>query len=238
MLLAMETLPFDPSKVKHIVFDLDHTLWDYDTNSAITLRHLFLEYGLEGNVEVFISAFKQANEKVWSMYSEGTIKQAELRPLRFRLLEQKLDWPLGTLPQSFSDDYLLLCPQQPHLYDGVAAMLDYFFGKYPLHILTNGFTETQTKKLKWSGIEGYFQHIVTSETAKAAKPKPAIFLSMMELTEVEPENYLMVGDNPYADVLGARKMGWQAIHYCQGQEKSEVANHSIQNWVEMVRLFS
>jgi len=38
-------------KYKHIFFDLDHTLWDFDTNARLTLEDLFEEYSLKDKIK-------------------------------------------------------------------------------------------------------------------------------------------------------------------------------------------
>ncbi len=47
--------------------------------------------------------------------------------------------------------------------------------KLPMTIISNGFTEVQYRKLRNSGIEGYFAYVVLSEAAGALKPSPEIF---------------------------------------------------------------
>ncbi len=217
----------DPAGIRHIVFDLDHTLWDYDRNSSLTLADLYDQYDLErlgANLEQFVAAFKQANEAVWLAYSRQEIHKWQLRDRRFELMESHLGWQPRTLPAGFGQTYLSLCPQQPHLMEGAIEMLDKLYGKYDLHILTNGFADTQHTKLNAGGIHHYFKHIITSEKLKAAKPKPEIFMALMEVAKAEPSTCLMIGDNPEADVWGAQQVGWQAVHYAPAHDQTQPSN--------------
>ncbi len=217
----------DPASIRHIVFDLDHTLWDYDRNSSLTLADLFGQYELQRlgvDLDQFVAAFKVANEFVWQAYSRQEIHKWQLRNRRFELMEEQLGWSAGTLPIGFGQTYLELCPQQPHLMDGAMEMLDKLHGKYDLHILTNGFADTQHTKLKSGGIHHYFKHIITSEKLRAAKPKPEIFMALMEVAKAEPGTCLMIGDNPEADVWGAQQVGWQAVHYAPAHDQSQLSN--------------
>lgn len=68
---------------KHLFFDLDHTLWDFEANSKDTIKQLFdhnnlAEKGIP-NFEEFHDRYSFHNERLWDRYSKGFIKQEELR---------------------------------------------------------------------------------------------------------------------------------------------------------------
>lgn len=212
------------TQIKHIIFDLDHTLWDYDLNSALTLEQLYhkYDYATSGNsITEFVAAFKVANEHVWDLYSKRQIHKWQLRGRRFELMAAHLGWPEGALSPEFAAEYLALCPTQPHLLDGAEAMLLRLAPHFKLHILTNGFADTQHTKLKSGGIHHLFDVIITSEKLKAAKPHAEIFETLMLEANARPEECLMVGDNPVADVHGAQQVGWWTALYDPSNKYSD-----------------
>ena len=60
--------------IKHIFFDLDRTLWDFEKNSHETLLELYQTHNLSDlgidDVSVFISDYKRINESLWSLYRQ------------------------------------------------------------------------------------------------------------------------------------------------------------------------
>ena len=92
-------------------------------------------------------------------------------------------------------------------------ILDYLGGRYRLHIITNGFEEVQHRKLHNSGIAAYFKEVVNSERAGVKKPHPAIFKLALRLAGSQAGSCVMIGDNLEADILGARAVGLQTLHY-------------------------
>ena len=106
-----------------------------------------------------------------------------------------------------------LCPTKTKLNDGAIELLNLLKDKYPLHILSNGFHEVQLVKLASSGLDVYFDHVITSEMANAKKPNPRIFQFANKKCQATADESLMIGDNLEIDVRGAVDFGWKAIHY-------------------------
>ena len=80
-------------KYKHLFFDLDHTLWDYDKNVQESLSELFGIYELQNlgilDFRTFLDAFYNINFKLWAMYDLGKIDKKDLRETRFKLIFEK-----------------------------------------------------------------------------------------------------------------------------------------------------
>src|SRR5205085_9906686 len=68
-----------PMKYRHLFFDLDHTLWDFEANSRQTLEVLYSNLQLDdrgiNDVEVFYRNYLAHNEELWERYGKGYIKQ-------------------------------------------------------------------------------------------------------------------------------------------------------------------
>ena len=197
-----------------IFFDLDHTLWDFEKNSALAFEMIFDKHKLSLDLESFLSFYVPINFKYWKLYRDEKISTEDLRYYRlkevFDLMEEEVNDDLIHL---LSKEYIYYLPQFNHLYDGATEILDYLFPNYNLHIITNGFQNVQFGKLKNSNIEHYFKTITNSEMAGVKKPNPIIFEYALQKANAEKLKSIMIGDNLEADVEGAINSGLDAIFF-------------------------
>ncbi len=201
---------------RHLFFDLDRTLWDFETNSIQTFKIIFDIRQLDAvfpNFDVFVQRYKYHNEKLWDLYRRGVITKAKLRNERFLLTLQEFGCNDTKLAETMGDDYVELSPQQTTLFPRTIETLSYLQPRYSMHIITNGFVEVQYKKLKNSGLEPFFDKVITSEAAKASKPKPEIFHLALSSTQAKKTESLMIGDDLQNDILGARKYGIDQVYF-------------------------
>jgi putative hydrolase of the HAD superfamily len=204
-------------KYKHLFFDLDHTLWDFDANARATLSQMHIDLKLPErgihDFELFYKNYLAHNEKLWAKYRKGHIKQDELRLKRMWLA--LLDFGLAdeTLARQMSEFFLQLLPTRTILFPDTIEVLHYLRDKgYHLHLITNGFEETQHSKLKSSGLAEFFKIVVTSECSNSLKPQKEIFEYALNQTGARVEESLMIGDTPDVDVAGALNIGMDAVH--------------------------
>ncbi|HRH37579.1 MAG TPA: YjjG family noncanonical pyrimidine nucleotidase [Flavobacteriales bacterium] len=228
------------SRYKHLFFDLDHTLWDFQGNSRATLRELFeterlMEAGVS-SAEEFIDTYEEINHALWAKHSAGVIPKEVLRALRFREALGRFGVKDNRLAQRLEHEYLARCPLRSLLMPGALEVLTSLHGRYRMHIITNGFDEVQGIKLNSAGITHFFDVVLTSERAGAAKPSPVIFQSALHRTNATAETSLMIGDNIDADMHGARQAGWDHVHYAAACERDPLATHSIAHWKEFEAL--
>jgi putative hydrolase of the HAD superfamily len=204
-------------KYKHLFFDLDHTLWDFEKNAYTTLSHLYDELDLKTrgvyDFEMFYRNYLVHNEKLWERYRKGYIRQEELRVKRMwlSLLDFKIaDEPLaGEMNVRFLD----LLPTRTSLFPHTTEILQYLSDKnYQLHLITNGFEKTQHSKLKYSGLNTYFREVITSEGSNSLKPNKEIFEYAFRVTGAQPAESIMIGDTIDVDILGAVNAGIDQVH--------------------------
>nr|WP_321410865.1 YjjG family noncanonical pyrimidine nucleotidase [uncultured Allomuricauda sp.] len=201
-------------EVTDIFFDLDHTLWDFERNSALTFSKILVENKVSVDLDYFLEVYAPINMQMWALYRQNGIGKSELRYQRLKQTFDKLGEHVSDeVIDVLAHEYIAHLSSFNHLLPNTIETLDYLFPKYRLHIITNGFQEVQTKKLKGSGIHHYFQKVVDSEMAGVKKPDPYIFQMALDMAQVEPQNSLMIGDNLEADILGAKSMGMQVLHY-------------------------
>jgi YjjG family noncanonical pyrimidine nucleotidase len=225
---------------QHIFLDLDHTLWDYERNAAETLNELFEVYQLrEQGVEsasVFVEAFRKINAHIWHLYDRNLISQQELRHKRFRMVFDNCGIYDHSHCDSINDDFLRICPKKPHLIDGALSILTYLHAKYPLHLVTNGFDEIQSIKIRESGIAHYFEEMFTSQRAKAKKPDPQIFKYALNHLHISEKQVIMIGDNPETDLKGAIEAGIDTIYFNPDNTPSPYRpTHEIKKLGEIVK---
>ncbi len=202
---------------KHLFFDLDHTLWDFEANSRQTLEELYQSLNLKEkgihDFDLFHKNYLAHNDKLWDRYRNGYIKVDELRWKRmwlalldFKIADEKLAREMGTI-------FLDLLPTRKLLFPYTIEILNYLAEKnYQLHLITNGFEKTQHGKLKSSGLDKYFLKVITSEGSNSLKPHKEIFEYAFQRTGASPSESIMIGDTIEVDILGAVNAGIDQVH--------------------------
>lgn len=199
-------------KYRHLFFDLDHTLWDFEANARATLLELYdllhlNERGIH-DFALFHKNYLVHNEKLWEHYRKGLIKQDELRVKRMRLALLDFKIADGALAHEMNVRFLDLLPTRTILFPYAIEILNYLTEKkYELHLITNGFEITQHSKLKYSGLDKFFKEVITSEGSNSLKPNKEIFDFAFLKTGAKPQESIMLGDNIEVDILGAMNAG-------------------------------
>ncbi len=220
--------------VTDVFFDLDHTLWDFDRNSALTFEHILKDHGIEVDITLFLKIYIPVNLAYWKLYREDKIDK---ETLRFRRLQDSFTSLGQPLPMEkihlLATDYISHLTGFNHLFPFAIDILEYLKPNYRLHIITNGFQETQEKKLRNSGILAYFDKVVNSEMAGVKKPHPTIFKLALELAGTAPSRSLMIGDSLEADILGAQAAGLHTLHFNAQGESTHSHGHMITDLSEI-----
>jgi len=215
------------NKLTDIFFDLDHTLWDFDKNSALTFEKIFETNNLNIHLNSFLEIYLPINLSYWKLFREEKVDKQTLRYGRLSDTFNELNIIVSDdIIYKLSDDYLRYLSSFNHLFDDTIEILDYLYPKYNLHIITNGFKNVQEGKLLNSKIDHYFDTVTNSEEVGVKKPNPQVFNHALQLANVEVGNSIMIGDNYEADILGALNVGFDVIHYNYHKEK--VAENIIQ----------
>lgn len=230
-------------KYKHLFFDLDHTLWDFDANARSTLEHLHLEMKLADrgvhDFDLFYKNYLVHNDKLWTRYRKGFIKQDELRLKRMWLT--LLDFRIAddALTREMSDMFLQLLPTRTLLFPDTKEVLQYLEDKgYGLHLITNGFEKTQHSKLQCCGLDSFFKVVVTSECSNSIKPERGIFEYAMNRTGASVEESIMIGDNLEVDIAGAMNIGMDQIHVnFAGLEQDIKPTYTVKTLRELKEIF-
>ena len=205
-------------KYKHIFFDLDHTLWDFETNAYLALEKLYYAHNLENrgipSFKEFHNVYMVHNNKLWERFRKGFITRNDLRTKRFRLT--LLDFKIGDekLCEALGTQFLEELPAQTALFPHAKDVLEYLAEKnYPIHMITNGFEDTQLRKMKSSGIDHFFTHVITSESAGSLKPYREIFDYAITKADATADSSIMIGDALDIDIIGAFNAGIDQVYF-------------------------
>lgn len=221
-------------KIKNIFFDLDHTLWDFDKNSALTFEFIFKEEKVEINIAEFLEAYMPINENYWRLYSNNQISKEALKTGRLKDCFETLKFEITPLIlENLSNKYVQFLPRFNNLLADTIEVLEYLYPKYNLHIITNGFEEVQYNKLKNSKIAPFFTTVTTSEEAGVKKPHLQIFQKAMGKSNATPESSLMIGDNFEADYIGAKNAGMHSLFFDYYKKNNSSLSARIQSLKEL-----
>lgn len=226
---------------KHIFFDLDHTLWDFERNSTETLIELYERHKMQEldkfSKEEFIKTFHEVNHHLWSCYHKGTLDRETLRSERFKIIFDKLDVVHPYSTKKLTQEYLELCPTKMNLFPFTLEVLSYLKQKYVLHIITNGFEEVQYIKMASSKISDFFVEIVTSDASGFIKPHKQMFDYALQKTKAHCGDCIMIGDDLEADIIGARNASIDHIFFNpSGTKHQELVTHEIQCLSQLMKI--
>ena len=203
-------------KYKHLFFDIDKTLWDYESNVKEILLDIYDKWNLKSlsvEYDSFLSDFKKYNDLLWTKFQRGQINKETLRDNRFYRTLKKSGVENNDLARQMSKDYIEISPNKTNLFPEAVNTLEYLKKHYRLHIITNGFNEVQYKKLKNSGIQHFFEKIVTSDNAGSQKPDMKIFEYALTSVNAKKIESLMIGDDWEIDIMGAKGYGLDQVYF-------------------------
>lgn len=224
---------------KHIFFDLDRTLWDFEQNSKTTIETLFIKHRLQEKLNTdfhdFFSTYNAKNNMLWANYRVGKVSKNELRLQRYHQSFLAYNFNDEEFALDFNDDYVKNCSSKTGLITGALELLDYLKPKYGLHIITNGFIEAQQIKLDNTGLSNYFQQVIISDGFGYRKPDKRIFHHALKKAGASSANSLMIGDDYGPDILGAKGVGMDQVYFCGSNENKE-ATYVINSLSELKQI--
>lgn len=217
---------------KHLFFDLDHTIWDFDKNAEETLNELYHTYNLRDlglhSADTFIEVYTKNNHRLWADYHTGKITKQMLRDRRFSETFIDLGVSPHRIPKNFEDDYVALCPTKTNLFPQAHETLRDLKERYSLHLISNGFKESTELKILNNGLQVYFEQVIISEVVGFNKPEKAIFKHALSLAKARVSESIMIGDSIEADIRGAQDYGMKAIYFNpERKERPSDVQHEI-----------
>ena len=181
-------------KYKNLFFDLDDTIWAFSRNARDTFEEVYQKYSFDRYFDSFdhyYTLYQRRNTELWLEYGEGKVTKEELNCQRFFYPLQAVGVEDEALAERFSEDFFAI----------------------NLYILSNGFRELQSRKMRSAGVDRYFKKIILSEDLGVLKPWPEIFHFALSATQSELRESLMIGDSWEADITGAHGVGMHQAFY-------------------------
>lgn len=205
-----------------IFFDLDDTLYDFSAAARESFKETYdlLDYNrFFDSFDRFMQIYEPRNKELWKLYGEGKISKSELNKERYNhpLLSVGINNP--ALADEFCNAALARIPTKNILIPGAIEILEYLKPKYNLHILSNGFKELQSKKMRTTGISGYFNQLILSDDIGINKPQPELFYYALKRANASVSKSIMIGDMFETDIAGAAGIGMEQIFFNRKQIK-------------------
>jgi len=225
-------------KFKHLFFDLDRTLSDFDENNRKSLQETFSQFHFEFDFETFLSTYKTINKMLWDAYGRGQIKKELLHVNRFYLTFKELNVDHLLLASKFAETYSHNVPKYNALMPHAKEVLEFLKPNFKLYVITNGFKEFQYRKLQNSGIIHLFDDVFISENIGYQKPHPAFFEHVLAQTGAQKEESLIIGDDMKSDIQGAKNIGIACVLYNPTNENDLEPDYRISSLLELKTLIS
>ena len=198
-------------KYSGVLLDADNTLFDYDRAEAEALAETLAEAAPNVSRGEAIEAYHSINAGYWKLFEQGKIDSAGLQSGRWVDLFRRMG--LDGDPSAAAATYITLLSQKAHVLAGAVETVRELARRAKLCLVTNGLSRVQRGRLAHSEMAGSFTAILISEEMGIAKPDPRFFQAAADALGLSPDRLLCVGDNPAADIAGARGAGIDACWY-------------------------
>lgn len=197
---------------KFLLFDLDHTLLDFDVAEDIALTQLLEEEGVE-DIQTYKDYYVPMNKALWKDLELKKITKQELVNTRFAKLFSRFGIEKDGV--YLAERYQFYLAQQGQIFSRAIELLDTLTERgYELYAATNGITAIQTGRLAQSGLAPYFNQIFISEQLKTQKPDALFYEKIgQQIAGYSKEKTLMIGDSLTADIQGGNNAGIDTIWY-------------------------
>lgn len=191
-------------KYSWVLFDADHTLFDFDRAAEKSLALTSSEFGMNGTFDY--AKYHVINRMCWEAYERGEIDRETLKYQRFERFFEAHHIHLD--PIAFHDRYISKLASFPIMMDYAREILSHLHGQVQMAIVTNGLPEVQRPRLKNADLTHRFDVIVVAGEVGLAKPDPAYFdLVFDEMGNPQKSDVIIVGDSPTSDIKGGVNYG-------------------------------
>lgn len=210
-------------RYKNLFIDLDDTIYDFSAASreAFMETYELLHYDrFFDSFNHYYSIYEPYNLELWHIYGEGKITKEELNKRRYSYPLEVVGIKDQELADTFCREALGRIPTKNRLIDGAIELLEYLRPKYNMYILSNGFKELQSHKMRTAGIDKYFDALILSEDIGVNKPNRELYEYALEKTGSKLEESIMIGDMFETDIVGAANIGMKQIYFNPKKKES------------------
>ncbi len=204
-------------KYRWLIFDADHTLFDFDHAQERAFYALLSDQGIDPNDELY-HIYQDINHAAWRALEQGTLSPAEIKYVRFERFFKKIGHPADArLAGQRYLQYLSMCND---LLPGADQLIRSLAQDYRMLLITNGLKEVQRTRFENSPLFPFFEDLIISEEVGVAKPDPEIFEIAFRNRNVDKTKILMIGDNLSSDIAGGLNWGIATCWYNPLQKKN------------------
>ena len=211
-------------KYKFLLFDLDHTLLDFDAAEDIALSQLLKEEGVE-DIQAYKDHYVPMNKALWKDLEQKKITKKEL--VNTRLAKLFAHFGIEKDGAYLAERYQFFLSKQGQTFPGVEDLLKNLINQgYELYAATNGITLIQTGRLEQSGIKPYLKEIFISEQLHTQKPDAEFYEKIgARIPNFDKNHALMIGDSLTADIQGGNNAGidtiWFNPHHLENKTQAQ-----------------
>jgi putative hydrolase of the HAD superfamily len=207
--------------IESILFDLDGTLLDRDTSIE---KFIAAQYDRLANHLSHISKLAYTNRFIELDCHGHVWKDKVYQTLMTEFEVGGMSWE--ALLDDYQTQFQFHCVPFPGLMEMLITLKQQ---GHLLGIITNGRGQFQDRAIDGLGIRDYFDAILISELEQVRKPQPEILLRAIDRLGVSAQASVFVGDNPEADILGAKNAGMRTIwkrnsHWLEPKEADAIIN--------------
>lgn len=120
---------------------------------------------------------------------------------------------------------------------GVKESLEDLSSKYRMAVVSNTpYHDMIVVRMEKDGLLNFFDAVVSSHRTGVRKPVDDIFLTTLEVIGGRPKEAIMVGDSPYEDIMGAKRLGMKTIWMYKEGVTGPNADGMIKSFLELPSL--
>ena len=196
--------PVNGYRYQWVLFDADHTLFDFDRSARASIESTAKEFGIDKPLDY--ADYHEINMRCWEAYEKGEMDRDTLRYKRFQLFFEMKG--VSADPVTFHDRYLEKLPHLPFLMDYASDILGHLHGRVRMAIVTNGLPEVQRPRLEIARLTHLFDVIQVAGEVGVAKPDRSYFdLLFEQMGNPDKQDVIIVGDSTTSDIKGGSDYG-------------------------------
>lgn len=186
-------------KIKAILYDVDGTLLDFETQEEVALSYCFKKYNLGELSEEKLELYKRINLGYWEMFEKNLITKEKLVVKRFEDYLEALGVKLDA--EEVNDTYFSKLGDTIVFKDNSYELVKSLKGKIKQYVVTNGAIRVQKTKLAKSGFDKLMDDVFISDEVGYQKPRKEFFDAIKNrLGDVANDEILIVGDSLTSDM--------------------------------------
>ncbi|VTS15675.1 YjjG family noncanonical pyrimidine nucleotidase [Streptococcus pseudoporcinus] len=221
-----------------LLFDLDHTLLDFDKAEDMALTALLKECKVT-DVQAYKDYYSPMNKAMWRGLELKLLSKKELVNTRFTKLFEHFGHTVDGV--YLAERYQAHLKNQGQSYPGAKALLETLKAAgFAIYAATNGLSQVQTSRLEKSGLAVFFEKVFVSESSGSQKPDKAFYDWIGDqIPNFNPAEALMIGDSLTADIQGGINAGIDTVWYnpkCLDNQSSVHPTYQVSHYQELLAI--